>query len=48
MIVVLFMEGADKGFKPLLRDLENACVLGAHKYPPTLAEALQVLMVYAE
>jgi hypothetical protein len=35
MTVVLFMEGANKGFKPLLRDLENDCVLGANKYPAT-------------
>jgi hypothetical protein len=48
MIVVLCMEGAKKGFKLLLRDLENDSVLGANKYPATLAEALQVLMVYAE
>jgi hypothetical protein len=46
MIVVLFMEGMNKGFKPLLRDLENDYVLGANKYPATLVEALQV--VYAE
>jgi Zinc knuckle len=42
------MEGANKGFKPLLRDLENDYVLGANKYPALLVEALQVLMVYAE
>jgi Zinc knuckle len=46
MIVVLFMEGTNKGFKPLLRDLENDYV--PNKYPATLVEALQVLMVYAE
>jgi hypothetical protein len=48
MIVVLFVEGANKGFKLLLRDLENDSVLGANKYPATLAKALKVLMVYAE
>jgi hypothetical protein len=47
-IVVLFMEGVNKGFKPLLRDLENDYVLGANKYPAMLVETLQVLMVYAE
>jgi hypothetical protein len=29
MIVVLFMEGTNKGIKPLLRDLENEYVLGS-------------------
>jgi hypothetical protein len=48
MIVVLFMEIANKGFKPLLRDLENDYVLGVNKYPATLVESWQVLMVYAE
>jgi Zinc knuckle len=48
MIVILFMDGANKGFKPLMRDLENDYVLGTNKYPATLAEALQVLMVYSE
>jgi hypothetical protein len=46
MIVVLFMEGMNKGFMPLLRDLENDYVLGANKYPATLVETSQV--VYAE
>jgi hypothetical protein len=48
MIVNLFMDGANKGFKPLMRDLENDYVLGTNNYPATLAEALQVLMVYLE
>jgi hypothetical protein len=48
MIVILFMDGANKGFKLLMRDLENDYVLGTNKYPTTLAEALQVLMVYSE
>jgi hypothetical protein len=48
MIVILFMDGANKGFKPMMRDLENDYVLGTNKYPVTLSEALQVLMVYLE
>jgi hypothetical protein len=43
MIVVLFIEGANKDSKLLLRDLENDYVLGANKYPVTLVEALHVL-----
>jgi hypothetical protein len=48
MIAILSMDGANKGFKLLLRELENDYVLGTNKYPATLAEALQVLMVYSE
>jgi hypothetical protein len=48
MTVVLFMEGASNGFKPLIRDLENDHVLGSNKYPETLAEALQVMMVFTD
>jgi hypothetical protein len=48
MIVILFMDGANKGFKLHVRELENDYVLGTNKYPATLAEALQVLMVYSE
>jgi hypothetical protein len=48
MIVVLCMHGVSKGFKLLMRDLENDYVLGTNKYPVTLAEALQMLMVYLE
>jgi hypothetical protein len=40
MIVVLFMEGTNKGFKPLLRDLENDYVLSANKYPVTSVDGL--------
>jgi hypothetical protein len=44
-----FIHGmCNKGFKLQLRDLENDYVLGANKFPATLAEALQVLMVYGE
>jgi hypothetical protein len=48
MLVVLFMEGANKGFKPLMQDLENDHALGSTKYPTTLAEALQVMMLFAD
>jgi hypothetical protein len=42
------MDGANKGFKLLMRDLENDSVLGMEKYPAMPAAALQVLMVYSE
>ena len=44
----MFVEGAHFGFKPLLRDLENDCALGAAMHPETVDEALQVMTVYAE
>jgi hypothetical protein len=40
------MEGANKGVRPLLCDLENDHVLGANLYPRNLADALQVMMVH--
>jgi hypothetical protein len=46
MIVVLLMEGANKGFRPLMHDLETDHALGANMYPETLADALQVMMVH--
>jgi hypothetical protein len=46
-MVVLFTDEPNKGFKLLMRDLENNYVLGAKKYPVTLVEAVQVLMVCA-
>jgi hypothetical protein len=46
MLAILFMEGGNWGFKPLLRDLENNFSLGAFLYPGTPAEALQVMLVY--
>jgi hypothetical protein len=46
MLAILFMEGGNRGFKPLLRDLENDFALGASLYPGTPAEALQVMLVY--
>jgi hypothetical protein len=46
MLAILFMEGGTRGFKPLLRDLENDFALGASLYPGTPAEALQVMLVY--
>jgi hypothetical protein len=46
MLVVLLMEGANKGFRPLLHDLENNHALGANLYPETVVDALQVMMVH--
>ena len=48
VLAVLFMEGGVKGFRPLLRDLENDQALGASLYPETIADALQVMMRYQE
>ena len=48
VLACLLMEGAHRGFAPLLRDLENDYALGHDKYPETLEEALQVLSLYAE
>jgi len=48
MIASMFMEGAHFGFKPLLRDLENDCALGAVMHPETVGEALQVMTVHAK
>jgi hypothetical protein len=46
MLVVLLMEGANKGFRPLLRDLESDHALGANMYTATLVDVLQVMMVH--
>jgi Zinc knuckle len=46
MLATLFMEGGNRGFKPMLRDLENDFALGASLYPDTPADALQVMMVF--
>lgn len=46
LLASLFMEGGNRGFKPMLRDLESDFALGASLYPGTPAEALQVMMVY--
>ena len=47
-IAYAFMEQAHRGFKPLIRDLENDFALGAALYPQTLEEALQILTMYSE
>jgi hypothetical protein len=46
MLATLFMEGENRGFKPMLRDLDNNFALGAPIYPESPEEALQVMMVY--
>ena len=48
MLASVFMDGANSGFKPLLRDLENDYALGAALYPATMNEALQVMTVYTD
>ena len=48
MMASLFMNGANPGFKPLLRDLANDYSLGAALYPATLEEAFEVLQVFTE
>ena len=48
MLVVLFMEGGHRGFKPMLRDLLNSYAMGTDNYPETIYDALQVMMVHQE
>jgi hypothetical protein len=43
LLAILFMEGAVKGFKPMLRNLERDYSLGTSMYPVTLDEALKAL-----
>ena len=45
---IAFIEGAEKRFKPMLKDLEQNYSLGDDKYPETMEEALQVLSMYAQ
>ena len=45
-MTILFMESCNKGFKPMLRDLERDYSLGAELYPTTRVDALKVLMEY--
>jgi hypothetical protein len=46
MIVMLFMDGANKGFKLLMRDLENDS--GHEQVSCDACRSIQVLMVYSE
>jgi hypothetical protein len=48
MLAVMFMDGGNKGFKHVLRDLENDYALGAALYPAAVEEAFQVMKVYEE
>ena len=48
MLAYRFMDGANQGFVPLLRDMENDYLLGHAKFPETIEEALQVLTLYTE
>lgn len=42
MLIVIFMERAIYGFKPLLSDLESYCMLDAAPYPATIEDAMQM------
>ena len=49
MLAFMFMDGADKKiFGYLLRNMGNDHALGQEKYPDTVEEALQVMMLFAE
>ena len=48
VLAYLLMEGAHRGFAPLMRDLESDFALGQDKYPETMEEALQVLNMYTK
>jgi hypothetical protein len=42
------MDGGNKGYRQMMRDLENDYALGAALYPTVLEEAFQVMKVYEE
>jgi hypothetical protein len=44
--MIVLMEGASKGLRLLLCDLENDHALRANLYPINLVDALQVMMVH--
>ena len=49
MLVVMFMEGTNWGFRPLVREMESGHTLGNNKvYPETMHDALEVMMVFKE
>ena len=48
VLAYLLMEGAHRGFAPLLRDLESDYALGQAKFPKTMEEALEVMSMYTE
>jgi hypothetical protein len=48
VLAVMFMDGGNKGYKQLLRGLENDYTLGAGLYPTTVEDAFQVMKVYEE
>ena len=48
LLAYLFVAGAKRDFKPMLRGLDNDYMLGDDRYPDTVEEALQVLMIYEE
>ena len=48
MIVALFMEGANHGFKPMMRDLANDFALRASMHSSTIEEAMEVMTVFVD
>ena len=49
MLVVMFIEGMNRGFRPLVREMESGHTLGNNKvYPETMHDALEVMMVFKE
>ena len=47
MLAYTFIDGANRNYKPMLRDLDNDYALGNDKYPADVEEALEVLTAYA-
>ena len=45
MIAALFVEAANHGFKPMMRDMANDFALGASMHPSTIEEAMEVMTV---
>jgi hypothetical protein len=49
MLAYMFMEGAEKKiYASLMKNMRNDHALGNEKYPETVEEALQVMMLYSE
>ena len=46
MVAYLFVQGANKIYKPLLKGLDNDYTLGDDRYPETIEEAMTVLTEY--
>jgi hypothetical protein len=48
VLAVMFMDGGNKGYRQMMRDLENDYALRAALYLTVLEEAFQVMKVYEE